>query len=107
MGSSLRQPATSKSAEAIRESLKGHAVYIEHKFDRRRAADIKPDRLRQVLSDLKDLTKALPRSERKALGRIRKIENLCYSAISIYPEPQNRHHYFQQLRSIARLLRRV
>jgi hypothetical protein len=107
MDSALPKPSGGYSIEAIRESLKGHADYMEQKFDSNKAADIKPKYLNKILNDLKALKTVLPTSERNILSRIRKIENLCYAAQSIYSEPQNRSHYFEHLRIIAPLLNRV
>jgi len=95
-------PSSSK-----REVLKSLASRIEHKFFFYRAYDLDTSIVIEVLSALGDLQKSLSLDERETIKKIIQIENLCYSAISLFKEPQNREHFFNALRSIASAIKHV
>jgi hypothetical protein len=104
MGSAPQQPESSSedSAKAIIALLKGNGHYIEQKFAGSRADDVTASYLRKIISNINaliDVTK-----DRKLKTKLRDIQNHCYAAIMNSKEPQNRVHYFQELRVITNAL---
>ena len=92
---------------ALRKALHGHGDYIAHKYDVRRAHDVKPDYLQQVLDDIRTWSHSNTGLQRSDITKIRSLEDQIYAAISLYVEPENRKVYFDMLRTIADQLKRI
>lgn len=101
------QPHDSGEASAFREALRGRAEYMQHKFDSRRADDIRSDYLQDTLEELGKLEKLCSGTQRPVIRKIRDLEDHIYAARSLYKEPENRSKYFAELRVIAELLKRI
>lgn len=94
-------------SSAYREALRGRAEYITHKFTVRRAHEIKPDFLQDVLGDMGGWSQSNTEMARPEITKIRDVENNIYAAMTLYEEPENRNEYYAKLRIIADQLKRI
>lgn len=106
MISGFQIPDNGSISEDVR-ILKSIVDYFEGKFSSSRASDIAPQKIEDILNVLTRIKNKMDLKfvDNDLLGSILSLENSCYSAISLYSEPQNRTFYYESLQGIlAQLL---
>lgn len=85
-----------------KNSLRLFAEEIELKFQEARGADIVPGMVDAIAKIAVALGKIADSQDSKKI--LQDIADTCYSAISLYREPQNRNFYYKQLRALKGLI---
>lgn len=98
-----------ENLESEKRILRSCSAYIEQKFRDGKRAEILPQKIQEIINmliNIKNKVETNPNAQ-DLLSAISTLESSCDAAVSLYPEPQNRKFYFDQLKGILPELNRV